>query len=93
MDWVSDNLFRVLLVTLLWSISMYFDSNQIETTGPVEQSSEVPVAVDAEVEDGDRALDMATGNEPLSGNKNYILPGDGEYCYSVAGLGGIASKN
>ena len=72
-DWVSDNLFRVLLVTLLWSISMYFDSNQIETTGPVEQSSEVPVAVDAEVEDGDRALDMATGNEPLSGNKNYIL--------------------
>ena len=72
-DWVSDNLLRVLLVTLLWSISMYFDSNQIETPVPVEQSAEVPVVVNAEVEDGDRALDIATGNEPSSGNKNYIL--------------------
>ncbi len=27
-DWLSENLFRVLLVALLWSISMYLDSNR-----------------------------------------------------------------
>ena len=29
-DWISDNLFRLLLVALLWSVSLYLDSNTME---------------------------------------------------------------
>lgn len=71
-DWIGDNLFRVLLVALLWSISMYFDSNQIEMSSRVGEPTQVaPVEVDRQA----LAENPETAQDPqsASGNKNYIL--------------------
>ncbi len=75
-DWISDNLFRLLLVALLWSVSLYLDSNSIEPTidatvvsDPIE-STAVALEEDAEVAESQA---VAATSKTIAVSKNYLL--------------------
>ena len=75
-DWISDNLFRLLLVALLWSVSLYLDSNTIEPTidstvvsDPIEATA-VALEEDAEVAESQA---VAATSKTTAVSKNYLL--------------------
>ncbi len=76
-DWVSDNVFRLLLVALLWSISMYLDggTSQVAVVGPegtkTVESAEAIVVTDSS---GTRLAQGEEVSKPVqTSTKNYIL--------------------
>ncbi len=70
-DWISDNLFRLLLASLLWSVSLYLDSYVPEPDLSVPAGS---VAVEADAADtGGVQYREAGGSATASSNKNYLL--------------------
>ena len=75
-DWISDNLFRLLLVALLWSVSLYLDSNTMEPSieaAVLSDSAEAAaIALDGGAEATEsQAVALASKTTPVS--KNYLL--------------------
>ena len=75
-DWISDNLFRLLLVALLWSVSLYLDSNTMEPSieaAVLSDSAEAAaIALDGGAEATEsQAVAVASKTTPVS--KNYLL--------------------
>lgn len=66
-DWVSDNLFRLLLFGLLWSISLYLDGNVqgVDVSAGVD-AAEQSVSISTQELEGDQ-------RDSASGKRNYIL--------------------
>jgi len=76
-DWVSDNLFRLLLAALLWSVSMYLDARALQTASLEVEGAKLIESADAVVvsEGGETRLAQlpeSGGTVPQS-TKNYIL--------------------
>ena len=75
-DWISDNLFRLLLVALLWSVSLYLDSNTIETSVDAAVLSESAETVSVTLEDEVGAIEsqaVAVASKTTAVSKNYLL--------------------
>lgn len=75
-DWISDNLFRLLLVALLWSVSLYLDSNAIEPavdTVDLSSSTEATVVSVVGEEEVASAESVAPASKSQSASKNYLL--------------------
>lgn len=76
-DWVSDNLFRILLVGLLWSASLYLDSLALSTSGDAPDSRTVFESAEPNVTEGEAGTTLAqnpnSGERELSVSKNYLL--------------------
>ena len=75
-DWISDNLFRLLLVALLWSVSLYLDSNTIEPSVDGAVLSESAETVSVTLEDEVGAIEsqaVAVASKTAAVSKNYLL--------------------
>ena len=75
-DWISDNLFRLLLVALLWSVSLYLDSNTIEPSVDGAVSSQSAETVSVTLEDEVGAIEsqaVAVASKTTAVSKNYLL--------------------
>ncbi len=75
-DWISDNLFRLLLVALLWSVSLYLDSNTIEPSVDGAVLSESAETVSVTLEDEVGAIEsqaVAVASKTTAVSKNYLL--------------------
>ncbi len=75
-DWISDNLFRLLLVALLWSVSLYLDSNTIEPSvdAAVLSDSAETASVTLEEEAGSiESQAVAVASKTTAVSKNYLL--------------------
>jgi len=65
-DWLSANLFRFLLVALLWSTSLYFDSYNIERAARIDSALEI-------IESSKSVELRQTPAKEAVAVKNYIL--------------------
>ena len=75
-DWISDNLFRLLLVALLWSVSLYLDSNTIgpSVDAAVLSDSAETVSVKSEGELGAiESQSVSVASKTTTVSKNYLL--------------------
>ena len=82
-DWVSDNLFRLLLASFLWSASLYFDAqNTLPPQLPATEAAAVAAAErgsdasprTAPAPDQPTSLELApTPGQPAPAAKNYLL--------------------
>ena len=75
-DWISDNLFRLLLVALLWSVSLYLDSNTIEPSVDAAVLGDSAEAATVALEEGAEATEsqaVAVSSKTTAVSKNYLL--------------------
>ena len=75
--WLRENAFKVLLVALLWSVSLYFDRQHAQEARIVVDPVATPAgarAAPTAIEGGDAAVVVvAEEGRPASSAKNYIL--------------------